>query len=137
MPKLAHVCIEAADLERTEKFYQVIGMTRQFEFRNKKSELVGMYLAFDDNTFIEVIKVKKPREEGAVRHFAIEVEDVDAMSAKLTAQDIAVTPKMLGSDKTLMVTTHDPNGIFVEFHQYTGDSMQQHGGVAIVDYEPV
>ena len=71
---LAHVCIESKDLEATEQFYRVLGLNRQFEFRNKQNELVGFYLAFGNGTYIEVIKNNNVRGEGVVRHFAMEVD---------------------------------------------------------------
>ena len=76
---LAHVCIEVRDLEATEAFYNVLGLRRQFEFRNLQGELVGFYLAFPNRTYIEVIKVPTAGGEGNIRHFAIEVDDVDGL----------------------------------------------------------
>jgi hypothetical protein len=40
MIKLAHVCIESADLEATERYYACLGLARQFEFRNPQGLLV-------------------------------------------------------------------------------------------------
>lgn len=137
MVKLAHVCIETDDISKTEAFYEKLGLQRQFEFRNDDDELVGLYMAFTDNTFLEIIKVLKPREEGAVRHFAIEVEDIDATLQELSAKGIDVTEKKLGVDKTWMITSRDPNGIFIEFHQYTAESLQQCGGRCSISYKPV
>ena len=137
MIKLAHVCIETDDIEVTEAFYEKLGLKRQFEFRNNDDELIGLYLAFSNNTFLEVIKVKKPRIEGAVRHFAIEVEDIDGFKKTLESNGVAVSEKKLGVDKTWMITTHDPNDIFIEFHQYTDESLQQRGGRCTIDYKPV
>lgn len=134
--QLAHVCIETDDLDKTEAFYASLGVNRQFEFRNKQDELVGFYLSFGNNSYIEVIKVNNPREEGNIRHFSIEVEDVDATRELLTGKGVEVTDKELGGDQTLMVTCHDPNGNFIEFHQYTDKSFQHHGGVCKVDYTP-
>jgi len=42
--RLAHVCIETDDFGPTEEFYSYLGINRQFEFRNKQNELVGVYL---------------------------------------------------------------------------------------------
>ncbi len=134
--RLAHVCIETDDFGPTEKFYSYLGITRQFEFRNKQHELVGVYLSIGETTYIEVIKVRKPKSEGNMRHFALQVEDVDATRDLLIAKGVTVTAKELGIDHTLMVTCHDPNGNFIEFHQYTDKSMQQHGGVCVIDYTP-
>jgi len=134
--RLAHVCIETKDLDATESFYSALGARRQFEFRNKQGVLVGMYLYFGERSFIEVIKVSKVREEGAVRHFALEVDDVDTVYEVLREQGVEVSPAKLESDHTLMVTCCDPNGIFIELQQYTANSMQKVGGVCEVDYQP-
>ena len=136
MIKLAHVCIESADLAATERFYGCLGLRRQFEFRNHQGLLVGYYLKFDDATFIEVIRVEGVRGEGAVRHFATESDDLDAVRAALLASGFEASPKKLESDHTWMVACRDPNGIFIEIQQYDERSMQRHGGTCIVDYQP-
>jgi glyoxylase I family protein len=133
---LAHVCIESRDLEATENFYRVLGLERQFDFRNKQNELVGFYLAFDNRTFIEVVKNTKAGGEGIIRHFAMEVDDVDEAYSALDNAGYAVTEKEMAGDHNWMITCHDPNGIFIEFQQYTDKSMQLVGGVCEVDYQP-
>lgn len=134
--RLAHVCIETDDFKPTEEFYGYLGINRQFEFRNKQNELVGVYLSIGEDTFIEIIKVKEPKSEGNMRHFALQVEDVDETRDLLLSKGVEVTEKILGIDHTLMVTCRDPDGNFIEFHQYTEKSMQQHGGVCEIDYTP-
>lgn len=136
MIKLAHVCIESADLEATERFYGCLGLTRQFEFRNPAGLLIGYYLRFDDRTFLEVIRVRRTRPEGLVRHFAIESDDIEALRGRLLAAGFEASDKRLGEDDTWMVTTRDPNGVFIELHQYDARSMQLHGGVCQIDYTP-
>ena len=134
--RLAHVCIESNDLAATESFYGHLGIKRQFEFRNLQNELIGMYLKFGNDTYIEIIKVREPRVEGTVRHFAIEVEDVEMVRNTLVEKGVEVTEKRLGGDNAWMVTCHDPNGIFIEFHEYTPESMQKIGGTCVIDYHP-
>ena len=135
--RLAHVCIETDDLERTEAFYAVLGLSRRYEFRNQHDVLVGFYLAFPGSqTYLEVIKVREPRETGVVRHFAIEVDDIEAARDGLAAAGIETGDPVLEKDCTMMITCHDPNGVFVEVQQYTGESMQTRGGVCRVDYVP-
>jgi catechol 2,3-dioxygenase-like lactoylglutathione lyase family enzyme len=135
--RLAHVCIETDDLERTEAFYALLGLSRRYEFRNQHDDLVGFYLAFPGSaTYIEVIKVREPRKTGVVRHFAIEVDDVQAARERLVASGIEAGEPVLEKDRTMMITCHDPNGIFIEIQQYTDESMQTRGGVCRVDYRP-
>lgn len=136
MIKLAHVCIESADLEATERFYGCLGLERRFEFRNPAGLLIGYYLAFGNFTFLEVIRVRQVRPEGVVRHFAIESEDVEALRRKLLDAGFAASEKRLGEDHTWMVTCRDPNGAFIELHQYDEKSMQRHGGICEIDYTP-
>ncbi len=134
--RLAHVCIETADLASTEHFYALLGIRRQFEFRNQQQELVGMYLRVSADSFIEVIKVASPRPVGLLRHFALQVEDVDGIYRTLVEAGVAVTEKEYAGDRNYMITCHDPNGVFIELQQYTSSSMQRVGGVCEVDYQP-
>jgi len=133
---LAHVCIESRDLAATEEFYRVLGLQRRFDFRNKQNELVGYYLAFGNQSYIEVIKNRNAGGDGIIRHFAIEVDNVDEAFDELKTAGYDVTEKKLAGDHNWMITCHDPNGIFIELQQYTDDSMQRVGGVCEVDYVP-
>jgi glyoxylase I family protein len=134
--RLAHVCIEATDLESTEAFYQALGAERRFEFRNLQHELIGMYMYFGGDSFIEIVKVATPRPNGRVAHFALQVEDIHQAHQQLRDAGIEVSAVELGGDETLMVTCHDPNDVFIELHQYTERSMQYHGGTCSIDYKP-
>lgn len=134
--KLAHVCIESTDLQASEDFYALLGLERRFEFRNQDEELVGFYLAFDDKTYIEVILVADRKEEGVVKHFAIETDDIDSTYERLLDAGVEVTEKKLEGDNTLMITCHDPNDVYIEIQSYTKESMQLHGGTCRVNYKP-
>ncbi|MDP7154266.1 MAG: VOC family protein, partial [Gammaproteobacteria bacterium] len=117
--RLAHICFESDDLDKTEAFYDILGVKRRFEFRNAEDELVGYYLAFDNQTYIEVIKTRQLSKPGLVRHFAIEVDSVDETYQLLINGGVEVTEKKLAGDNTWMITCHDPNGIFIELQEYT------------------
>lgn len=134
--RLAHVCIETTDLLATEAFYQLLGARRRFEFRNLQDQLIGMYMYFGEDTYLELVLVGEPRCEGAINHFALQVSDVDSAREQLVAANIEVTPRKLGVDHTWMVTCRDPNGIFIELHQYTDQSLQHRGGACSIDYIP-
>ena len=136
MTKLAHVCIETQDLDKTEVFYRGLGLRRQFDFKNKDGLLVGFYLAFENESFIEVILNRKPQSDGIIKHFAIETDDIDQARAAAIGAGIDVGEKKFSGDRLWMFTCHDPNGIFIEVMQYTDESMQRVGGVCEVDYTP-
>lgn len=134
--RLAHVCIETVDLAASETFYRHLGARRRFEFRNPEGLLIGMYMHFGQDSYIELVLVATPRPEGAVNHFALQVEDIDAAYGTLHEAGIEVTRKELGVDHTWMITCRDPNGIFIELHQYTDQSLQRRGGACCIDYTP-
>ncbi len=134
--RLARVCFESDELDATEAFYIVLGIKRRFEFRNLEDELVGYYLAFDNQTTVEVIKTGKLAKPGLVRHLMFEVDSVDDTYELLSNGGVEVTEKTLAADDTWMITCHDPNGIFIELQEYTDISMQLIGGRCEVDYQP-
>jgi glyoxylase I family protein len=134
--RLAHVCVETTDLESTEAFYQLLGAERRFEFRNLRDELIGMYMYFGEDSYIELVRVAQPRPEGAINHFALQVTDVNEARDRLRRAGIEASEKELGVDHTWMVTCRDPNGVYLELHQYSEDSLQQRGGVCQIDYTP-
>ncbi len=134
--RLAHVCIETTDLAATEAFYAILGLKRRFDFRNLQGELVAFYLAFTNNSYIEVIKTLPAKPAGNIAHFAIEVGDINEAQRQLRDSGVEVSEKKLGIDMTWMITCYDPNGIFIECHQYTPESMQHVGGWCEVDYRP-
>jgi catechol 2,3-dioxygenase-like lactoylglutathione lyase family enzyme len=131
--QLAHVCIHAEDLTVTETFYvEVLGLERGFTFMKDGTE-VGFYIKLGASTFIEVFQ-GKPSDEGSIKHFAIEVDDIDTVINKLRSHGCEATDKKLGIDHSWQSWTQDPNGIRIEFHQYTADSLQLKGGIGEVNW---
>ena len=136
LTRLAHVCIETTQLEETEAFYRKLGARRQFEFRNLEDELIGLYLRLGEDTYLELVAVGSPRPEGALAHFALQVSDIDLARSQLLAAGVDISEKELGVDHTWMITCRDPNGVFIELHQYTDRSLQHTGGTCTIDYHP-
>ena len=134
--RLAHVCIETTDLEATETFYRQLGAQRRFEFRNLDEMLIGMYMDFGQDSYIELVLVAEPRVEGSINHFALQVEDIDRAREQLQNAGIETSEKELGVDQTWMITCRDPNGVYIELHQYTEQSLQHRGGTCHIDYHP-
>jgi len=134
--RLAHVCIETVDLDASEAFYRALGALPRFEFRNPEGRLIGQYLYFGEDSYIELVLVAQPRAEGAIQHFALQVADIEAASVALREAGIDSSPAELGVDHTWMVTCRDPNGVYIELHQYTRDSLQHRGGSCCIDYTP-
>ncbi len=131
--QLAHICIHSEDLDATERFYTAaLGMSRGFEFINK-GQPFGYYLKFGNQTFLEVFK-GEPGEVGNINHLALEVDDMDGLIAQIRKAGYEVGEKSLGADHSWQAWLTDPNGIRIELHEYTEDSMQLKGGSCVVDW---
>ena len=131
--QLAHACIHTRDLKETEKFYcTVLGCEKAFEFV-REYRLFGYYLKLGNNTFIEVFE-GDPGEVGNINHLAFEVEDMDAVIAQVRAHGYEIGEKSFGDDKAWQAWLEDPNGIRIELHQYTPESMQLVGGTCRVNW---
>lgn len=131
--RLAHICIHTDDLAETQRFYcEALELEKGFKFE-KDGNLFGFYLKLGGKTFIEVFK-GTPRDVGNIDHLAIETDDIDQVISKLRANGFEASDKKLGGDHTWQSWTRDPNGVRIEFHQYTPDSMQFKGGICPVDW---
>ncbi|MGO8763751.1 MAG: VOC family protein [Limisphaerales bacterium] len=133
---LAHLCVFTKDLPRTRDFYcTALGFKPHFDFL-KNGELFGFYLQIAPGQFIEFFKVEPETEFGGqrVHHFCFEVDDTDALREKLTKAGVEVTPKKLGCDQTWQCWCKDPNGVDIEFQQYTDQSAQFTKTDCIVDW---
>ena len=123
---LAHVCILSADLERSREFNcGALGLRRHFDF-TKDGGLFGFYLEVAPGQFIEIFQTDPAAEirHQRIHHLCLEVEDMDALREKLIQRGVAVTPKKLGCDQTWQCWGKDPDGVDVEFQQYTAQSSQ-------------
>lgn len=134
---LAHICIGADDLEKTRWFYcDVLGFDKKFDFI-KDGELFGFYLQISDNNFIEVFRNGADAPEAGrqrIKHFCLETDDIDAIKARIEDHGLETRPKKLGADNSWQFWCTDPNGIDMEFHQYTAESSQHTGADCIVDW---
>lgn len=132
---LAHVCIHSADLDKTKWFYgDVLGMTTQFKFI-KEGERFGFYLKTGNESFIEVFASENISEEaGNIKHICLEVEDINALEQRLSDHDVASRGKKLGADQSWQLWCKDPDGVDIEFHQYTQKSTQITGEDCVVNW---
>lgn len=132
--RLAHVCLHATDLAATEAFWcGVLGLQRTFTFE-RDGHLFGFYLGLGERSFIEVFSGEPGAGEGAIRHLCLEVPDIQAVHAALQAAGLAEAEPMLGCDQSWQCWATDPNGVRIEFHQYTAASCQLTGAVCHVDW---
>ena len=127
--QLAHVCIGATDLEKTERFYvDLLSMEKAFDFF-RGDQHIGFYLSLGHNTFIEVfVEDGDPQfERPPIKHFCLEVEDLDAVIQELQSKGVEVSAKKLGGDGAWQAWIADPSGVRIELMQYSEDSSQFSG----------
>lgn len=123
---LAHVCIFSQDLNRSLDFYcGTLGLRRHFDFI-KNSELFGFYLEIHHGHFIEIFKSDTAAGTQAqpINHLCFEVENIDTLRHSLIAKGVAVTPKKMGCDQSWQCWCKDPDGVSLEFQEYTPHSSQ-------------
>jgi catechol 2,3-dioxygenase-like lactoylglutathione lyase family enzyme len=131
--QIGHICIHTADLDKTLHFYtEVLGLEMTFDFVRDGAPF-GYYIHFGNNTFIEVFK-GEPGEIGNIAHVAIEVEGMDALIQRIKEHGVEIGEKALGGDNSWQVWVTDPNGIRIEFHEYTPESKQLVGGTVVATW---
>ncbi len=131
--QLAHICLHSHDLAETARFYcGALGLEKGFEFM-RKGALFGFYLKLGNTTFIEVFQ-GEPGAPGNINHFAIEVDDIDAVLQQVRAHGYEAGEKKLGADHSWQAWLEDPDGVRIELHQYTDESLQRRGGTCEVNW---
>ena len=133
--RIAHVCIQSADLARAERFYcTALGFDKRFIFK-RGDKCIGFYLAIGDSNFIEIFEAPPaPYTPSHIRHFCFEVADIRATHEHLKRHGIQADEPKLGCDNTWQVWCKDPDGIDIEFHAYTAESCQKTGGVCVATW---
>jgi catechol 2,3-dioxygenase-like lactoylglutathione lyase family enzyme len=133
--RIAHLCLNVKDLQRSLDFYTRLGLEPIFRF-TRQGALFGVYLKLAEASFIEVFedpKLESPVNTGLV-HFCLECEDLDKLMVELGCRGIAYSEKKLGCDNTWQIWLKDPDGNAFEVHQYTDRSMQFTGGTVEADW---
>jgi catechol 2,3-dioxygenase-like lactoylglutathione lyase family enzyme len=131
--QLAHACIHAGDLEKTAEFYcNVLGCESGFDFI-RNGQRFGFYIKLGNGTFIEVFERDAISGQGSIAHLALEVDDMDAMIARVKSHGYDIGDKKMGADHSWQVWLQDPNGVRIELHEYTPESCQLVGGTCHLD----
>ena len=131
---IAHICISTKSLDETEKFYcSCLGLSKKFNFI-KDGKVFGYYLQINEYNSIEVFQAEanSSEKEPQVKHFCLEVDDIDKTIEEIRSCGISITDKKMGCDNSLQAWLTDPNGINIEFHQYTDKSSQAVGSDCVI-----
>lgn len=133
--RFAHVCIGATDLAESERFYvEKLGLGKAFDFVRGGRQF-GFYVKVGETTFVEVFAQNEAPnlERPLIKHFCLEVDDLDATIAKLQAAGVEVSPKKWGADRAWQAWITDPSGVRIELMQYTDNSAQFTGEAVVLD----
>lgn len=133
---LAHVCIGCTSLAQVERLYcQTLGFTRKFDFI-KDGQVVGFYLQVSSQSYLEFfLAAHVPTTGSPLRHLCLETDDLDALIAHLRAAGYQVGDKQMGADQAWQAWLQNaPDGVAIEFHQYTPDCCQHTGQACVVNW---
>ncbi len=133
--RLAHVCIGATDLAAAEHFYvEQLGMEKAFDFI-RAGQKFGFYVKAGETTFIEIFAegAEPNYERPIIKHFCLEVEDIDSVIAQLKGRGVAVEEKKMGGDNNWQAWLTDPSGVRIELMQYCETSTQFTGQPVLLD----
>lgn len=124
---IAHVCLHASDLAAAENFYcKVLGLQKRFDFI-RQGKLIGFYLQVANQMFIEIFQSDVSPATGSIRHLCLETDDLDSLIAQVKARGGAIKAKTMGCDHSWQAWIKAPDGVDIEFHQYTPQSCQTTG----------
>ncbi len=133
---VAHVCLKTTDLARTTDFYcGALGLTKHFNFI-RDGKIIGAYFKAANDTFVEVFLADEVERMGkqVLNHFCLETASLEALRQSLLARGLTVGEIKLGADQTPQFWMKDPNGLDLEFQQYTPKSAQLTGRDVEVDW---
>ena len=126
---LAHLCIKTTDLDATADFYcGALGLTRMFDF-TRNGKVIGFYMKTGNETFVEVFLADEttPVDKQVLNHFCLETESLEALHQELSVHGYEPGEIKMGADQALQFWMKDPNGLDLEFQQYTNQSCQRTG----------
>jgi len=127
---IAHAALFCADIERSLNFYcEILGLKRAFELE-KDGKPYLFYLKVADGQFIELFFAREgmlpfSRKNCSFAHLCLEVEDIEAACAAITAKGYPLTqqPKQ-GMDSNWQAWLDDPDGNPIELMQINPESPQ-------------
>ena len=102
-----------------------LGMQKLFDF-TQNGEVIGFYIKASDRTFLEVFHTggSEPNNGELLHHFCLETDSIEKLRQSLVDRGYAPREIIMGADNTLQFWVRDPNGLDIEFQQYTGQSSQ-------------
>ena len=123
---VAHVCLKTTNLDATEDFYcGALGLKKHFNF-TKQGKIIGFYMKASNETFVEVFLADETEKLGkqVLNHFCLETDSLEGLRKTLVERGYAPGEIKMGADQSFQFWMKDPNGLDVEFQEYTEKSSQ-------------
>ncbi|KAA0697934.1 VOC family protein [Neorhizobium sp. P12A] len=127
---IGHIAVSVKDIERSMDFYvNKLGFEEMFRLE-RDGRLWIVYLRITDTQFIELFPdgvgdSAPPFANVGYNHLCLEVDDIDAAIAEITARGVTLTAeKKLGVDHNYQAWIADPEGNRIELMQLGADAMQ-------------
>ena len=133
---LAHVCIKTTDLDKTAGFYcDTLGLQRLFDF-TRNGKVIGFYMKAGNLSFVEVFLADEVDkiDRQVLSHFCLETDGIEALRQRMVELGHTPGEVKMGADNSYQFWMKDPNGMDIEFHQYTEKSSQFTGKSVEVDW---
>lgn len=123
--KIHHIAIICTDYEKSKRFYtDVLGLTIVREVYRAARQSYKLDLALNGQYVVELFSFPDPpprpsRPEAAgLRHLAFEVDDLDAVVARMRTFDIAPEPVRIDEFTDRRFTfIADPDALPIEFYE--------------------
>jgi hypothetical protein len=99
-----------------------------FDF-TRNGKVIGFYMKTGNETFVEVFLADEttPVDKQVLNHFCLETESLEALHQELSVHGYEPGEIKMGADQALQFWMKDPNGLDLEFQQYTNQSCQRTG----------
>ncbi len=92
----------------------------------RKGKLIGFYMKTATDSFIEVFLTDELEKiaKQPLNHFCLETDDIKALRQHLVERGYTPREITLGADNSHQFWMKDPNGLDLEFQEYTDKSSQ-------------
>jgi catechol 2,3-dioxygenase-like lactoylglutathione lyase family enzyme len=122
---LNHVGISVKNFDEALNFYtKTMGFREAFSFKEPDGKPILTLLQISRDTFIELTPSSATQPPGC-SHFALQVQDIGAVTAQLRQQGFKVNDPRLGRASAPLTNVFDPDGLRVELLELGPESLHR------------